>query len=138
MTSLGEILKTLRQAAGLSQQELARLAGIKPQQVSHMETGIRGIGPKSRMRLAKAFRLPLGEFDQILAGPHKKATVPLWLKIHSLPSKDVRKILSLLSKILEVRELDRKGQAPSGLYDSLLLKIETIVAEARKTANPLT
>jgi len=131
MANLGEILKAMRQAAGLSQSQLARLAGIKTQQVSHMETGVRGIGPKSRIRLAKAFGLKIEEFNRILTGRGEKSIVRLWLKLHTLSKKDVRKILPILLQILEIYELVREEQIPQDLYESLRLQIVTILTKAR-------
>ncbi len=132
MPTFGEILKTLRQAAGLSQSQLARLAGINKQQVSHMETGVRGIGPKSRIRLAKALKLPVEEFNRILAGHGDKNAIRLWLKLHSMPKKDSRKIIRMFLKTLEVYELVRKEQVASDLYAGLESQIEHIVSSARK------
>ena len=50
----GTILRGFRTREGLTQKELAQLAGLKPHHVSEMETGKRPIGKEIAERLAGA------------------------------------------------------------------------------------
>lgn len=54
-----EILRTLRQDAGLTQVELAELAGIGRKYVSDLETGYRArVSPPTYVRLCDALKIP--------------------------------------------------------------------------------
>jgi transcriptional regulator with XRE-family HTH domain len=47
-------LRTARQRAGVTQQELARLAGVGKSTITELEVGRRGAYPRTMRRLAKA------------------------------------------------------------------------------------
>ncbi|MBQ1563590.1 MULTISPECIES: helix-turn-helix transcriptional regulator [unclassified Caulobacter] len=55
---VGANVRTLREARGLPQDELAHLAGIHPTYLSGVETGKRNLSMKVLERLASALRVP--------------------------------------------------------------------------------
>jgi transcriptional regulator with XRE-family HTH domain len=61
-------LRTLRQTRGLSQTELARLAGVTPSAVSQAERGDRGLSLETLLRLAEALDMSL---DDLLHGERR-------------------------------------------------------------------
>jgi DNA-binding XRE family transcriptional regulator/quercetin dioxygenase-like cupin family protein len=54
-------LRTLRQTRGLSQTDLARLAGVTPSAVSQAERGDRGLSLETLLRLAEALNMSLDD-----------------------------------------------------------------------------
>ena len=54
-------LRTLRQTRGLSQTDLARLAGVTPSAVSQAERGDRGLSLETLLRLAEALHMSLDD-----------------------------------------------------------------------------
>lgn len=58
----GVILKTLRKEAGLTQVELARLAGTTQSRISDMESGVRPFTQEAAKRLAEYFGVPVEWF----------------------------------------------------------------------------
>ncbi len=64
----GEALRRARLAAGLSQNELGRRAGINPGTINRLETGEREpTGREQVVALAAALELPPAEQDRLLA-----------------------------------------------------------------------
>lgn len=57
----GEKIRMLRLLARLSQQRLAKKAGISDSLISGYERGIRRPGPKNRARLARALAVEIKE-----------------------------------------------------------------------------
>lgn len=55
--SPGEMLRTLRELQGLSQQALAELSGISQSNISALETGARMMGRDRALALARALRV---------------------------------------------------------------------------------
>jgi transcriptional regulator with XRE-family HTH domain len=55
---LGRKLRGLRDKAGMSQQKLADLAGMKQSMINRFETGERGMNVKHATKLAAVFRIP--------------------------------------------------------------------------------
>jgi transcriptional regulator with XRE-family HTH domain len=53
----GKNLKAMREAMHWTQRELGKRAGISKGQISHLETGNKRAGPKTRHRLAEAFNM---------------------------------------------------------------------------------
>jgi transcriptional regulator with XRE-family HTH domain len=53
----GQMLKTLRELQGLSQQELAKMTGITQSNISSLETDARQIGRERALVLAKALKV---------------------------------------------------------------------------------
>jgi len=73
-----EILRELRHQRGWSFRELARRTGIHGANLCRMERGTLAIGPKSGLRLAKAFRVGLARFyvlDDADVPPARKTRV---------------------------------------------------------------
>jgi transcriptional regulator with XRE-family HTH domain len=132
MPKPGEILKILRHQSQLSQNQLAELIGVNPQHISHMETGQRGIGPKSRGKLAQVFGLPPEEFNRILACEGEGIIILLWSQIHTMPKDDVHQIIPILLEVLDLYELVRREKVPSDLWESLLAHIENLLKIAHK------
>jgi len=132
MPKPGEILKILRHQSQLSQNQLAALIGVNPQHISHMETGQRGIGAKSRGKLAQVFGLPPEEFNRILACEGDVSVILLWSQIHTMPKADAHQIIPLLLDVLDLYELVRREKVPADLWDSLLSQIENLLKIAHK------
>jgi len=55
----------LRKRRGWTLRELGRRAGIDPGNLSRLERGVDRIGPKTAMRLARAFRVGMKTFYDI-------------------------------------------------------------------------
>jgi len=58
-------LQDMRQERGWSLRELARRTGIDHSNLSRLERGVDRIGPKTAMRLARAFRVGVKTFYDI-------------------------------------------------------------------------
>jgi len=61
MKRLGERIKELRTERGLSQLELAALAGVHQTQISRVETGLHGITLATAIDLARALGVTVNE-----------------------------------------------------------------------------
>ena len=59
---LANRIRALRQAQGLTQEELAARLGVSPTYIAHMETYWRGVSLPMLYRLAKVFGIPLRDF----------------------------------------------------------------------------
>lgn len=67
MSEFAELLRTYRQASGLSQRALARAAGINPAIANRLESADRGpSGPDQVRALARALRLEAEQEDRLL------------------------------------------------------------------------
>ena len=59
---LATVIRKLREARGLTQEELAKRAGIKRPYVSHLESGVRkNPSLPTLKKLARALGVPVGE-----------------------------------------------------------------------------
>lgn len=110
MKDFGERLKALREKAGLTQRELARLAGIEAMQISRYE---RGVGyPAVETLIAIARTLDVG-LDYLLLGksqPSKRSGTQIFRHItlleklreadKELDKKDVEMVLALLDAFM--------------------------------------
>jgi transcriptional regulator with XRE-family HTH domain len=68
VSTFGAALRRARQAAGLSQNELGRRAGINPGTINRLEAGDRApTGREQVLELADALGLPPAERDHLLA-----------------------------------------------------------------------
>lgn len=68
MGEFGEQMRRARLAAGLSQNEMGRRAGINPGTINRLETSERApTGPEQVQALAEALGLPPAERDRLLA-----------------------------------------------------------------------
>lgn len=56
---LANQIRALRQARGLTQEELAARSGVSPTYIAHVETYWRGLSLPVLYRLAKVFGIPL-------------------------------------------------------------------------------
>jgi transcriptional regulator with XRE-family HTH domain len=137
MKSPGEILRIMREVAGLSQSELEKLAGMPQGRISHIETGHRGIGPKARQQLAQAFGLSLEEFLRVLNESRgDKRFIEIWLKIHKLSEPNCNKITQGIIHLLDMVSM-ANGHSPSrGIIDNLLLQIENYYELSKKMIPP--
>lgn len=59
---LAQRIRALRQARGLTQEELAARLGLSPTYIAHVETYWRGVSLPVLYRLAKVFAIPLRDF----------------------------------------------------------------------------
>lgn len=68
MPDFAELLKTFREAAGLSQRSVARASEINPAIISRMESGDRGpSGPAQVLAIARALGLEQDKTDALLS-----------------------------------------------------------------------
>ncbi|MHB1004245.1 MAG: helix-turn-helix domain-containing protein [Chloroflexota bacterium] len=80
MATFAELLRTLREEAGISQRELSRRSDINPAIVSRFEAGLRGpSGPEQVLALARALSLDPDQADLLMSasGFWPKAIVAL-------------------------------------------------------------
>lgn len=66
MVSLGEAIRNLRKASGLTQKGLAGMVGVNPTYLSHVETGRREPSVTLLRALARELTVPPGIFLAIL------------------------------------------------------------------------
>lgn len=69
--AFGARLRELREAAGLSRPQLARLAGTKQERIYEHETGQRAPSLEAAQRYADALGVSLAEFDGLLTDQEK-------------------------------------------------------------------
>ena len=112
MTKFGRRLRGLRQEKGLSQADLARLAGIHPMQVGKYERGEGYPAVESLVALARALTVSI---DFLLTGENEPT-----------PSDDVFQFPMLLEK---VRELDR--EIDKGDLSAILPLLDAYIAKKR-------
>lgn len=137
MKTPGEILKLMREVAGLSQSELEKLAGMPPGRVSHLETGHRGIGYKSRNQLAKAFNLTVEDFMRVITESRgDKRCIEIWLRIHNLREIDGDVVIRRIIDILELTDMANNHHISRELVDNLLAQIENFHNLAKKMIPP--
>jgi predicted ATPase/transcriptional regulator with XRE-family HTH domain len=75
--SFGDVLRRLRLAAALSQEELAERAGLSARAISDLERGLRqGPRPESLRLLADALSLPREDREALFAAAHRAAPSP--------------------------------------------------------------
>lgn len=78
----GKYVKTLREAAGLTQQELARLAGMDYYTtISQIERGVTRIPPDKVRAFAEAFKVPRAQFQMRLLSYYDPFA---WLELNEL------------------------------------------------------
>jgi transcriptional regulator with XRE-family HTH domain len=103
----GRRIRSLREARGTTQVELARALGIPQSNVSEMERGVRGLTVHQAVKLARALKVST---DDILLGTNgsrpTKPTTSLKLlrrlhRIDQLPAPKQRAVLTVLDALLE-------------------------------------
>jgi transcriptional regulator with XRE-family HTH domain len=65
--AVGAALRQVRYAAGLTQQHVARTAGIRPDRLSRIERGLSGASPDMAERLAQTMAVDLDELARLAA-----------------------------------------------------------------------
>src|SRR5689334_12792190 len=89
---LAESLRVAREAAGLSQVEVAQKLGLPRPAISQMENGHRGVGALELARLAKLYGRPLSYFaDEETVGSSR--LVELHRTAEALSEKDRTEVL---------------------------------------------
>jgi transcriptional regulator with XRE-family HTH domain len=68
LVRFGERLREVRQAAGVSQEKLAELAGLHRTYVSSVERGLRNISLVNIDKLARALKVSLAELMPVKKG----------------------------------------------------------------------
>ena len=112
MKDFGERLKALREKAGLSQRELARLAGIEAMQISRYE---RGVGyPAVKTLIAIARTLDVG-LDYLLLGKTQAS---------KRSDTQIFRHITLLEKLRQAdKELDKKDvEMVTALLDAFMVR----------------
>lgn len=133
MATQGENLKLIREALGLSQADLAKLAGIpNKSQVSHLECSRRGIGLKNRRRIAQAVNVPLEELTRMLQSEGNPELIRAWVRVHKVHSDRRTALISAFNELLSVSEKEASGRIPQEFLDNLLDQIRAQAAMAEK------
>jgi transcriptional regulator with XRE-family HTH domain len=89
MVSLGEAIRNLRAASGLTQKRLAELVGTSPTYLSHVEAGRREPSVTLLRALARVLDVPPGIFLAILLSA-------------DLPPKRQSEYRAILSRLLDI------------------------------------
>ena len=121
-TDFGNLLKTLREKAGVSQSKLAERADFDHSYVSRLESGARMPTREAVDRLGKAMKLEAQELDSLLASAG------------FLP-KDVTSLLSNEPAIGEVLEMLQDEAVPSEFRESMRTMLRMMVVQARQVVN---
>lgn len=104
----GRRIRSLREARGITQVELAKALGIPQSNVSEMERGVRGLTVHQTVKLARALKVSTDAL--LLGGSNGSGTsgppVSLKLlrrlqKLESLPAARQRVVLKLIDALLE-------------------------------------
>jgi transcriptional regulator with XRE-family HTH domain len=97
--AVGQRIRTFRQAANLSQTELADQIGVTFQQVQKYENGTNRVGTGRLMHIARALDVPITAFFDRLAKPaHKgQANTARMAELSGIPA--ARKLLGAFAKI---------------------------------------
>lgn len=114
---IGQRIRSLRQAHGLSQTKLARLLGIEQSHVSNIERGARSATIQQVTRLSKKLSVST---DTILGGgalPQVKTLSGGKLyrylqRIEELPAADQKAVLQILDSLLRRAEGGGNGAKP--------------------------
>ncbi len=103
-TLFAERLVHIRTTKGITQIELARLAGISPRAVAHYETVGRSPSPEVAVRLAKALKVSIDEIMGHKAlsekGPlvKNKRLLKKMKELDELPTEDQKTILRMIDR----------------------------------------
>jgi transcriptional regulator with XRE-family HTH domain len=107
----GELLRTAREAKGLTQAELAQRAGFQPSAIAHFEAGRRTPSLDNFRRLADALAVTLDfllgrELEPKTAGP---AAEQLLREFARIPAKDQDTVVDF-TRMLADKDKHRKGE----------------------------
>jgi len=73
LLAIGAAIRRARDAAGISQEELAALAGVHRTYIGGVERGERNVGIKNLVAIARALKVPPAEFLRDLgSATHKR------------------------------------------------------------------
>lgn len=115
MSALSKRVREARERAGLSQGELARLAGVHQTYISHVERGRRSLGEDALARIAEVLRVPLAYLRDGERAPGYVAADSAVVEARRLArSGDPRGAIEILGAV-DVTELDVDGAARVGL-----------------------
>src|SRR5215471_11694957 len=82
MTHFGELIKTLRNRARMTQYDLARAAGLSIAAIQHIEAGERNrLRYGNHRKIAQAFKMTDEQLDDLAAGGEKTETLRVPLKM---------------------------------------------------------
>lgn len=104
---IGGRVRTLRQAAGLTQEQLAEKMGVSTQQIQKYESGRDNISTEKLQHLATAFSVPVQEFFSEVGevAPLQVAEQVLLDSFRSIENADIREsILKLTIHAAKVKE----------------------------------
>jgi transcriptional regulator with XRE-family HTH domain len=128
--SFGVSLASHRRARGLSQQQLAMLAGVSQRHISFLESGRSGPGSKALRKLCVAMALTKYQVDQLLDMAGLTTTAPAALHRPSAITPDVHHLLS--------RMLEKYEPYPALAYerDGTVLKTNVAMEQLLNIASP--
>jgi len=116
--SLGPRLRELREARGLSQRELADLAGIDVMQVNRYERGMHLPSLETTVKLARLFEVPTDELLGTSSARSKPAEIrniklqQRFRILDKLPRADQDVVLQLVDAVIARRRLSSVLEGP--------------------------
>lgn len=149
LDNLGETIKKIRKAKGLSQRELAKLAKVSDATISKLENGTGNITIENIKKIVSALGFSFEEILKIAKGEKVFAENILVLdqsflqKYHETAEKDEKKIGKVIKKYREMKEISLEELSRiTDLPVDLLFNIELGFSEIRfsvlkKIANAL-
>lgn len=110
---LGQVLRWHRQAAGLTQSQLATACGISSQQLQKYEHGTNRIAASRMVGLARAMNIPVSAlFTPAIAAPVAGTRAPLTARLMSAAQHlDDEPLATLVTLAEQIR--DRSGTGPA-------------------------
>lgn len=102
---VGQRIRTLREARGMMQVEIAKILGIDQSNVSAIERGVRGLTVHQTLKLARALRVST---DEILSdmqtrddGPLDRRFLRRLQRVGQLPKRDQQALLRTIDAFLK-------------------------------------
>ena len=112
-TALGAHIASLRKAAGMTQEELARAIGVSQQTVFAYELGERRVSVLILAKLAKAFDIPVAELIGMVEPRQRRQRRSLKILRHAERIQQLTKTQQrFVIKIIDVLE-ESSAQAPT-------------------------
>ncbi len=100
--TIGERIRIYRLKRGLSQEQLAELAGLHPTYIGQLERGEKNATMETIEKVSLALEIPLSELFQLLGGEQKEAPNYAYLCYELLLSKNPKEQKQMYQILLEV------------------------------------